>query len=979
MAQLDPQMLAALMPAESAFGDETFKHHFDKMSEEERMKEALNRNALDNQMLGLYHECFTDRHLDLAALLMEQHTESMKDPTNEDLKFTESALKLVPWAKAVVTMQLIHIAGQSTTDLEEKGKIGVIQANGQEVIALNYQRCKPEIESMLSALSEAGGPQDTGAASPSNTDAIKQMNAEVRQNEQRMKTILEQLEAGVEDTKAMGLAVEYAAMKAATAAMVNDIQLQDPQKMMHDDWMIDNFTKPLQKAASEVLKSSAYPELKVWANAMDSLTAFTQQGTVEMLNSLLINVSNAYKANQQNIKSKLSRRTSRVVQAATQFNRAGYFLHAVCALDEADWADANVALTSEARNLAGKLEPGDEVLQDWASNVSLLEQYAKEVEKNIDVVIEEREKHNSVITSLLHSSNTVYEQFMNAFDSSHLRIAEHVESGTILDKWATAVKEISIPPDYKVFDTISLYNKHNKGAISKTPKASTSFNSGLLYLKNMLILPVSEWKAVVRTSRCDITDSIPASQVEWAFAATELREYLKKTEERMKIISQEYKKHKFEIDSSNLPSPDEVPYTPPKAPAEKPLEELAAAPLPDTVQQMERKPSLTVAPASSAPPLSESVPVSPNPEEGKKELEKAAEPAPEVTPALAEPAPKETSTPAPETTSVPAEPASETAPAPETTTPAPEGAPQSTPALETTTTPAPEATSQPTPAPGATPESKEEPAAVKPQDVAPAAPPKEMKEMNTESETPAQPQTAAEAAERPPEKQVVDTSPAPPEAPQAADAKRSDVTPEAPPAPALGSEEAAKPTAEGQKAEAAGVKPIEAPGPVVDTGEAVDGSSEPKTPSPRKKKKKKSVTSVGEGGEEGVEQKKKKKKKRKSVGSEGELSPSRKSSVANDEPDEEEIAEEKPVASAKKPQAPEEEKPKAPRVIEIKPCMPQPVSMPLDLLADSESEDEKEKDVKKVFVQPKAQSLSQAVRKNPQIARGIIFIQPREH
>eukprot|EP01059_Diplonema_ambulator_P020207 TRINITY_DN3391_c2_g2_i1.p1 TRINITY_DN3391_c2_g2~~TRINITY_DN3391_c2_g2_i1.p1 ORF type:complete len:1036 (+),score=349.25 TRINITY_DN3391_c2_g2_i1:125-3109(+) len=991
------------------------------MSDEERLQEALNRNALDNQMLELYHECFTDRHLDLAALLMEQWNESQKDPTNKNMQFTPDALKLIPWAKAVVTMQLIQIAGQSTTNEEERAKIGSIQANGQEVIALNYKRCKGEIDRMLVALNDAGSGAQEDGHSPSNKAVVDQMTADIRRNEQQMKTILEQLESGVDDSKAMSLAVEYAAIKSATAAMVSDLQIQDPQKMMHDDWIIDNFTKPLQKAASDVLNSSAYPELKVWANAMDSLTAFTQQGTVEMLNNLLLNVANSYKANRQNIQSKMGRRTSRAVQAATQLNRATYFLRAVCALDDDDWADACIGLSVEARALASKLGPEDEVLQDWGSNVALLEQYAKEVEKNIDVVIEEREKYGSTITSLLHSGNSVYEQFINAFDSSHVRIAEHVEPGTVLDKWATAIKDISIPPDYKIFETINSYNKQYKGAISKHEKTDTLHTSGLLYLKNMIVLPANEWKAVVRTSKCKITDAVPANAVEWAFAATELCEYLKKTEENMKIISEEYKKHKLEIDASNLPSPVSNAITPPTAPSDLPLDEIAPpTPLPEAMERRHSKPNavewafaatelceylkkteenmkiiseeykkhkleidasnlpspvsnaITPPTAPSDLPLDEIAPPTPLPEAMERRHSKPVEqvqlPEPaEAAQELTSPMPSEVKT----------EVAAADAAQDPGATMSQEGKPDEVDLTQESESGQPSGdakheAAQPDEAPAEPAKPEEEQKSVleaappaEPATEQGEAPSKPCEDGNMEADKPdeAKPEEAEVAPEhkdedkpRPEETKVEESKPE--------EAKPEEVSPVSATgsSPVPPAKSPSKPDALKEAGEAEPVKQ--------DTRRDSESS-----PTPKKKKKKKSVTSLAEGEEEG--EKKKKKKKRKSVTSEGDASPSRKASTADG------VATPKTEAKPEKAMTPappqdDVDKPKPSRVIQIRPIEDRPKSMPLDVLADSDSDDDTTKETKLVHVKPKTRTLAQAVRKNPQIARGIIFIQPRD-
>ena len=587
MAQLDPDMLSALMTEQDALDEDRYKHLFDNMTEEERMKEAQARSELDTMMQDLYQECFTDKHLDLAGMLMEHFNAAKRNPDATEMQFTPDALKIIPWAKALVAMQLVQLAAQSTTDAEERAKIGEIQYKGIEIIALNYRSCREEITTMLLALADVGAAKKDASApssrpgSPSASprrgsllpqEEFNRMEAEVRTNEAKMAAILEKLQNGASDADAMELATEYSTLKAATNAILGDIKLKDPQVLVHEDWMEVNFTEKLRKIGAEVLNSTAYPELKKWANSMDALTAFTQDHSVTMLNDLLHSLSNIYKQNRTALSPKVGRKNkSRIgtLQAeGVKLNRAACFIRSFTALDDDDWMDACVAFTPEATTVVEQLseQQDEKSLAEWASNVTLIVEYAREVERNIETVIEEREANVSLIATLLFAdASGLYQKFLNCFENQHGTLAVDIckrNAPTTLLRWAHSLISLSTPLDASIVSIIAGFARDNATELAQQElDPSAEYKEPWKYYKDVSE-PRSdeEWEALSTTAKVLPPEEMPAEMVEWSFAVTALKEYLQKLEEGMGAVIEEYTRNKAEIDhimTAGLP-PEEI-------------------------------------------------------------------------------------------------------------------------------------------------------------------------------------------------------------------------------------------------------------------------------------------------------------------------------------------------------------------------------------------------------------------------------------
>eukprot|EP01060_Flectonema_neradi_P029068 TRINITY_DN3938_c1_g1_i1.p1 TRINITY_DN3938_c1_g1~~TRINITY_DN3938_c1_g1_i1.p1 ORF type:complete len:897 (+),score=233.92 TRINITY_DN3938_c1_g1_i1:37-2727(+) len=582
MAQLDPQLLATLMPNSDGLDDQEYKEHIEKMTEEERMEEAIQRNKMDNDITDLYMECFTDKHLDLAALLMEQHSVSERDP---ELVLTDAAKRMIAWAKAVVSMQLILLATQSAMSDKSRKEIEKLSRSGQEVIALNYKRCKSDIDQMLVELADASASVEKAQNDQLHGGAtVQELHTQIQDMEKRMRAIVVLLEENkASDTEALDLAIEYAALKAGSNAIAADTKLQDPQKALLDDWMIKNYTPPLQEAATSVLAGSAYPELKTWANAMDAVKAFTSTQTVAMLNELLLKVGNEVKDHRTDIENFLlsgqtpsNKTRKRLPGGFIDYNTdAIYFIKDLATMDENDWNDAAISLPSTAVAAARSAteDPNYDAsgckIDEWLKTTVFLSQFVTELSKNMHTISEQRDLHSNLIITLLHTSCSLYDEFKAVFKSDHLKLADGVQQGSYLYQWASAILAISKPPPYSIFDAIASANQKNPNLIESHPKEDIiATHDAALYLKSMVNLQPKEWTLVSKTIEAHITDSnIPPEAAEWGCAAVELKGYLKTTQENMRKIVTLYQKYSTDIDTLQglMPSPPSKPASePPK-------------------------------------------------------------------------------------------------------------------------------------------------------------------------------------------------------------------------------------------------------------------------------------------------------------------------------------------------------------------------------------------------------------------------------
>ena len=604
MAQLDPQLLATLMPSCDGLDDEEYKHHIQKMSEDQRMEEAIQRNKMDNDITDLYMECFTDKHLDLAALLMEQHAAAEHDP---ELVLTDTAKKMIAWAKAVVAMQLILIAAQSAMSEESRKAIEKLSRSGQEVIALNYRRCKSDIDRMLVELADASAAVENAQNNQLHGKAtVQQLHAQVQDMEQRMREIVKTLEENKQDeATTLQLAIEYAALKAGSNAIASDTKLRDPQKALLDDWLIKNYTPPLQEAAGSVLAGSAYPELKTWANAMDAVKAFASTQTIALLNELLLKVGNEVKAHRSDIENFLlagqtpnNKTRKRLPGGAVDYNTdAIYFIKDLSSMDEEDWNDACISLPSSAvaAARAAQNDPNYETsncnIDTWIKTTIFLSEFVAELSKNMHTITEQREQHSNLLVTLLQTNCSLYDEFKSLFSSDHLKIAEGIQQGSYLYEWASAIIAISRPPPYSIFDTISLSHQRDCNLIENHPKEDIiATHDAALYLKSMISLQTKEWVLVSKTIESHITDdNTPPEAAEWACAAVELKGYLKTTQENMRKIVILYQKYATDINTllSLTPSPAHVPAPPPQV-RQNSLE--PSTPVPEIGQQSEPTP-----------------------------------------------------------------------------------------------------------------------------------------------------------------------------------------------------------------------------------------------------------------------------------------------------------------------------------------------------------------------------------------------------
>ncbi|KAJ9463597.1 hypothetical protein DIPPA_06297 [Diplonema papillatum] len=634
---LDPQTLEALLPKETAFDDKSFRHHFDTASPEEQVAEAIRRNEMDRHLLELYRESFSKDHKEFAAMLLGQFQQSRQ--------LTTAAVGMIPWAKAVVAMQLIQDACQETLNPKQREEMGRIQATGQEVIALTFMRCRETVTRFLDSVKieysetieaarvererkrvAAGKPARPVLQSPTAaSEGFKGMRSELKEKELQMKQILTAL-ADVRDDpdESMRLAVEYANCKAACAALSVSLKEVDANVVLHDDWIHRHFTPALREAASSILHGYAHPQLKPWANAMDCLSAFTQPHAVSTLNTLFCSLAaevisckaplseqhpavfshlfsetprnNSSSNNNNNNnnsaqnspsnraftggastpshtpRSALSRRFSRSLHpGGAEAAGALLFTRALLdALPDDDYALVDACFRSDVLRRAREGDAGE--LSDWASAVTLLHQYLAEIERNMDIVAAEAEKHRELIATLQHfHAAGLYEMFMDVFETRHVRVADAIISeadafasfpqaaaaeeeeedcsngpdecsedaaslvsarkaaslrskattraaapANTLLQWAEAVSRVTKPPGIETFESILSYDSKHKGDIENHLLSSTKtrFRHGLLYLKNMMGFDDREWRPIIRTARAELPDPNAASAEE---------------------------------------------------------------------------------------------------------------------------------------------------------------------------------------------------------------------------------------------------------------------------------------------------------------------------------------------------------------------------------------------------------------------------------------------------------------------------------
>eukprot|EP00754_Rhynchopus_humris_P051510 Rhum_TRINITY_DN9590_c0_g1::Rhum_TRINITY_DN9590_c0_g1_i1::g.34207::m.34207 len=595
MAQIDPKLLEGLLKEEDATTDKQLQQLVRGMTDEECIAEAEKRSEMDSMLQSLYCECYTDRHLDLAGMLMEQYNECRQHPENAELQFTREATMLVPWAKAMVAMQLVQLAGQSTTDEKDRAHIGEIKYKGIELIALNYKRCSEQITNMLTALADAGvfgdgggGDGGGGAAAgggnavggsrsgsphsqPSvSQDQLAQMQAEVRQNEARMAEILKLLEAGGQgDDAALALATEYTTLKAATNAVVNDIRLKDPQQLIHAEWMHASFTPERRALATRLLAANPapYPELRPWAAAMDALDAFTQEATVGALNTLLLALANTYREHRGALSPKLRKNKSRIGSLRSEgisLNRSACFIRAHTALDDEDWNAACLAFTPDAAAvLEAVMDGGDAAeaaLAEYASNVPLLVEYAQQAERSIAAVVEEGERHEALLSSLLQPAHARLCALLERHPRHRgvaARVAEAGDPAALL-RWAAAVLALTEPAPspalLAALRTVSTFARENPGELAaQEADPSADFAEGLKCVRAACARGGEEggveWGAVEKTAGVLVSEGLPTEMVEWAFAATETKEALGQAQEWMDAALEGFDHHAAAIEA----------------------------------------------------------------------------------------------------------------------------------------------------------------------------------------------------------------------------------------------------------------------------------------------------------------------------------------------------------------------------------------------------------------------------------------------